>query len=264
MKRRFSNKKSSLNVTKGPNMTSTTLIHAITSQDLEVVEEHLKFGVDVNECDKEGFFPLYVALLLSYNVEMIKLLLKNKANAKWRDYFGTPMLQRALLSGKKEGVKLLLEHIAFEEDWPESVKFEISTNIFDFLLKRMHDFNLDKTNFPTVLQFMILHDEDLAMELLDGNIPFELNALNFDYGDDVTLINVAVRYASSKIVQKLIELEVEVDKKYCSVKSPLELAIERGDSEIIRLLLSPETLNSSSDSIDFLSEADFDWKDKYF
>lgn len=212
---------------------SGSLINAIIANQIEVVRQHISKGIDVNKCDDKGNYPLYTAFRLN-DVPIMELLLQSGAEATWCDADGISLLQLALLSGRGHAVKLLLRNGADINAQPESVTFESCNNLTDFLLKRAPDFNIAKTNFPTVLQFAMLFNTDMAVKLcFRKGFPFDPNARNPD-GDNV--LKKAVDSNSLKIVWKLIRLGADINATNAE-GTILYQAVRKANLDMVRLLL---------------------------
>lgn len=130
-------------------------------------------------------------------------------------------------------MNLFLKYGADVNAHPESVKYETCNNTIDSLLIRFADFNLVETNFPTVLQFFIMYDAEIAIQILNKLVSLELNALNVE---NESLFSVAVRHGRTKIVQKIIDLGVNYTED-CLGDIPLYSPMSQENWEMIRLLL---------------------------
>ncbi len=76
---------------------------------LPTIKDLLQRGAQVNAQDKLGARPLDKALLLG-STELVKLLLENKADPNLSDFLGWTPLHTAANMADREFIKLLLEH----------------------------------------------------------------------------------------------------------------------------------------------------------
>ena len=215
------------------NLRDESLSKAVMTNQLEVIEQYMSRGVDLNKCDDEGNYALYTAIRLN-KIPVVELLLKKGADPTLCDAEGISFLQHAFLLGRFNVVNLLLENGADKNAPKESVTFESCKNLTDFLMNRASDFNIAKTNFPTVLQFAMLHDIDMAVKLVYcKDFSFDPNARN-PVGD--TLLKKTVDSKSLKTVRKLIRLGADVDAPNPG-GSILYHAVFQQNLNMVRLLL---------------------------
>lgn len=92
-----------------PSSLSSQLASAIAGNHVELVEELLKAGVDINRTSRDGFTPLSIATFWGCN-DIVKVLLKNGAdvNATNHGTKWTP-LHCAVFQGQGKAVMLLME-----------------------------------------------------------------------------------------------------------------------------------------------------------
>ncbi len=86
---------------------SSLLMSAARDGDLEILQELLSIGKDVNEADLKGATLLMWAALASH-LEAVKILLRGGADLDLADASGCTALMWAARAGKTEAVKLLL------------------------------------------------------------------------------------------------------------------------------------------------------------
>ena len=91
----------------GPSMS----IHEATEVgNIEVVEQHLAAGTDVDTKNENGFTPLHIAVSKGYK-EVAELLVTNGADVNTKDNGSTP-LHKAAQFGHKAIVELLINKVA--------------------------------------------------------------------------------------------------------------------------------------------------------
>lgn len=89
-----------------------SLFHAIKLNNNELVQLMIQKGADVNYIQQTGYWlkisPL-ISAVQKKNLEMVKILMFNKADVNWRDGFQTTALLYAAASGQKDMVIFLLD-----------------------------------------------------------------------------------------------------------------------------------------------------------
>lgn len=103
-----------------------------------------------------------------------------------------------------------------------------------FLIEKASAFNIVRTNFSTVLQFLILHNEEMFFKLINSGTFFEINARN-PYGS--TLLHIAIQAEKMKIVEKLVDCGAYLKINSVVHNTPLNCAISVKNTEIVRFLL---------------------------
>lgn len=200
-----------------------------------LIQLHLDNGVDVNKCNLNEEFPLYWALK-SYKIEPVKLLIENGADVTKCSKSGISLFQHALLMGKLQQAEVFLKNGAVATSHPESIKLKTSKNTIDFLINRASDFNIPETNFPTVLYFAIMHDEEMALEILNKNDTTSLD-INARHPLSYTLLHTAADCCSLRIVEKLVKSGAKVNVLDSDKVTPLYEAVQQESFEIMRFLL---------------------------
>ena len=99
------------------------LYRAIVNNDTALVKQLLDNKADPNFVIAQGPWMkvnmLITAVVNSGNIEIVKMLIANKADVKWKDGFKTTALMYAASSGNKEIVVLLLDNGADINDKDE-------------------------------------------------------------------------------------------------------------------------------------------------
>lgn len=89
------------------------LLIAIIKSDSTAVKELLKENADPNYIKVEGPWMKYnmlIAAIINSNIDIVKILIANKADVQWKDGFETSAILYAASKGDKEIVALLLEN----------------------------------------------------------------------------------------------------------------------------------------------------------
>ncbi len=88
-----------------------TLADAILQEDIHAVQQHLRYGEDVNQIDEYGFRPLIEAAIVE-NVAISELLLASGANPNLPDVTGGTALHWAAENNNLKLARMLLKHHA--------------------------------------------------------------------------------------------------------------------------------------------------------
>ncbi|XP_033229079.1 putative ankyrin repeat protein RF_0381 [Belonocnema kinseyi] len=149
---------------------------------------------------------------------------------------GTFLVQWALLIGDIEKVQLLLQNGAdanFHSDEFDKL-FVSHEETIKFLIEEASAFNIVRTNFSTVLQFLILDSEEMFFKLINSGTFFDINARN-PYGS--TLLHIAIHTEKMKIVEKLVDCGAHLKINSLVHNTPLNCAISVNNTRIVRFLL---------------------------
>ena len=87
----------------------TLLIHAVKEENISFVKLLLKNNAYINKVSKEGFGPLFPALV-NWNPELMQILIENGADINWQDADGRSLLVYALFMDNYEAAQFLLLH----------------------------------------------------------------------------------------------------------------------------------------------------------
>ena len=111
---------------------------AVYEGNIEIINQHLSFGADINTKDAGGWSPLHWAVGEGHE-KIIKLLLAKKADVNAIDQTGKTPLDYALLNKKKETAELLRVHGA------KTAK-ELKKNEIEGHEKKAPEVNIDYSN----------------------------------------------------------------------------------------------------------------------
>ncbi|MEQ8879593.1 MAG: ankyrin repeat domain-containing protein, partial [Cyclobacteriaceae bacterium] len=93
-----------------PDDQGRTLLHwAVGCDQMEVFDDLIKRGIQINKADKEGYTPLYVALQFKRDSLLEKLLMLLEGEA-WKSQQGALLLERAILDRNLPYVQMLIEN----------------------------------------------------------------------------------------------------------------------------------------------------------
>ncbi len=176
---------------------------ALQRGDIDQIERHIFWDVDINKAGPNGQTPLHVAAEKGRFI-VTELLLKHGAEINSRDSQGNTPIHTAIMFGR--------------------------TQVAEFLIQRGADFNSNK-----LLEDMVnnsVTDRDVVRLLLRNSA--DINHLS-DQGN--TPLLDAVKQSNRVLVKLLITNGSDVNKAGSSGQTPLQLAKQLKDDSIIRLLL---------------------------
>lgn len=185
------------------------LIDAISENDVKKVEQLIKIANINHVCDLD-YTPLMYAVI-SDKIEIIRLLLENKANAKIKNNHGATALQLACLRSKDK-------------------------NIIDLLLKAKSNINTPDDLGTTPLMAAITTNSEDIVDILLSRAPL-VNSAKDKYND--TALNVAIKHNNPEITKSILAhtLKSELNARNRNGFTPLMLALKKSSFEIIKMLL---------------------------
>jgi ankyrin repeat protein len=176
---------------------------ALQRGDIDQIERHIFWGVDINKVGPNGQTPLHVAAEKGRFI-VTELLLKHGADINSKDNKGNTPTHTAIMFGR--------------------------TQIAEFLIKRGADFNPNR-----LLEDMVRNsvtDRDVIRLLIRNGA--EINHLT-DQGN--TPLIDAIKQGNRVLVKLLITNGSDVNKPGNAGQTPLKLAKQLKDDSIIRLLI---------------------------
>ena len=203
----------------------TALILAVDNNNMEMVKLLLSYGADIDYQGFRGRTALFCALEYNRkeNIEMVKLLIKNKADVNIAydgDYENeeTPLMYAAM-EGYKETVKILIENKALVN-------------------KR------NRNNVNALIYAYMYGHEDIADILLQNgsdSLDKSLKVCNLNketlLSYDVPLITAAVYSTNEVFLQKLIDNGANVNYKNYDEKTALIEAASYNNINAVKVLL---------------------------
>lgn len=180
------------------------ILQAATTSDTGKVVDLLKRGMDVNTADQDGNTLMMIAVREN-NLDLVRFLLDNRANAQRRNSHGDTALMLAALLGHEEIVKLMLER-KVDPSLPAPgwnalhyAAFENRARILTMLLNAGADINALAPNGSTALMLAAKRGHlDAARVLVNRHA--ELNHIDRDEG---TALDMAKKAGHVEIINLL-------------------------------------------------------------
>jgi hypothetical protein len=168
------------------------ILFAASQSDTTRVVDLLRRGMDVNTTDPQGNTLLMIAAR-ERNLELVRFLLDNRANAHKRNRYGDSALMLAALQGHEDVVKLLLER-KVEPNQPgwnalHYAAFENRTGIATLLLAAGANVNALAPNGSTALMLAAKRGHLETVRLLAGT-KADLNQIDSVEG---TALDMAIK-----------------------------------------------------------------------
>ena len=206
-------------------LTDSVLIGAVDNNNMEMVKLLLSYGADIDYQGFRGRTALFCALEYNRkeNIEMVKLLIKNKADVNIAydgDYENeeTPLMYAAM-KGYKETVKILIENKA------------------DINKRNIYNAN------ALIYAYMYGHDDIANILLQNGSDSLDksLKVCNLNketlLSYDVPLITAAVYSTNEVFLQKLIDNGANVNYKNYDEKTALIEAASYNNINAVKVLI---------------------------
>jgi len=169
------------------------ILAAANQSDTTKVVDLLRRGMDVNTTDQQGNTLLMIAAR-EKNLELVRFLLDNRANALKRNRYGDSALMMASLQGHEELVRLLLERKVDpnQPGWNalHYAAFENRTKIATLLLAAGADVNALAPNGSTALMLAAKCGHLETVRLLVG-AKAELNQIDSVEGTALDMASTA-------------------------------------------------------------------------
>lgn len=210
---------------------------AIKNNDRAEFDRRIQGGVDVNAKNTDGRTPLHYAVDIG-NLEMVNVLLKNKADVTQTTSQGHTPLHIAAVKDSTEIAEALLQHMSHDKsnDFINAQTLDGSTSLHlaarsgnsdmvKFLLKRGAIYNIHNDQGKTPLSLCIHHESDDLLRLissifeeakyddtrvlskLQDTDPDEFTAItNTRNNEGKTLLQVVITNKHQTIAGKLIEI----------------------------------------------------------
>lgn len=208
---------------------SNTLISAVAKNDLDTAKKIIEGGADINFLGEKGYSPLHGASISGFD-KMTKLLLENKADTELKSLdSGFTALHFAASEGHIDIVKILLEAGAnpnSKDSWGNTPIFQAG-------------------NKEEIGKLMILAGGDPGIENENGISPLNSPAMAFKYlqsqSENKEVVNLRALVNKEDInglTKALASKSGDLEAKNEQGKSPLYLAVEKENIELIQLLLT--------------------------
>jgi ankyrin repeat protein len=234
---------------------NSALIEAVSMRRSEKIKAALKNGADVNARNLIGQSAIHYAISTVYGkggLEIAKLLLENGADVNAKDQFGfTPLAEASKMNHKIKYAKLLLDYGADVNAKYDSIHnsffFNSSKDLLDAEgLKHLESINRVVGYTPLMfacmkspspggvdlvdrmIQLLVDCGADVNAKTENGLTPLLLLLGNKHFRDEFT-ISGSVRY--------LLEKGADVNVIGMNGWTALDVAMEKGYTEIVKLLL---------------------------
>jgi ankyrin repeat protein len=224
------------------------LFTKVRANNIDAVKTLIAAGADVNqEDDMMGFTPLALAIW-NNNSEIVQLLISNKANINYRSKKrGLTPLMEALNLNHIDLAKLLIDRGADinikSNDGSTALIFAAgrSKEAVELLLSKGADINVRNNNNLGVFT-------NCVMGLFVGYVSYDLAELLLEKGADIneentneymageTPIFLVAGEDNEELIKFLIKNGANVNAKSKEGKTPLSIATEAGNANIIELL----------------------------
>ncbi len=242
----------------------TLLSLAVMDNNIEMAELLLKYKADVNTVVSDGDTALILAVD-NNNMEMVKLLLSYGANIDYQGFRGRTALFSSLNKGNNgkeniEMVKLLIKNkadvnIAYDGDYENEetpLMYAIMKGYKEtvkILIENKADINKrNRNNANALIYAYMFGHEDIADILLQNgsdSLDKSLKVCNLNketlLSYDVPLITAAVYSTNEVFLQKLIDNGANVNYKTYDNKTALIEAASYNNINAVRVLLKNNT-----------------------
>ena len=236
------------------------LLRASAIGDLEVVNQLISKGADLDFRNSDGVFPLFLAAAEG-NEEVLKILIAKGANVDAQDNHNVFPLQIAGLNRQRAAMKLLAAHsndstkqrsvlpilIKYETDYENDP--EVSSEILQTLIIDVG------TQYPHGLNEMLLMSVVAKNDVASLKILLKITEVDIDQLNESgkSALMVAVAYDYVECVQVLIDAKAQIDLPDENGFTALMFAAQFNRIEIVKQLLAananiylstPEGLNA--------------------
>ncbi|XP_071151438.1 serine/threonine-protein phosphatase 6 regulatory ankyrin repeat subunit B-like [Mytilus edulis] len=218
---------------------NTILIPVCSLGDISILNWCLNHGVDVNQCNNNGWSPVMSACR-NGQIAIVKMLFDKGADYDKCDNNGWSPLMTASSRGKTEIVRILLDigadyNKCSSDGWSPvtSACRNGRTEIVKMLLDKGVNYNKCHNEgwSPVTTACKFGHIEIVKM-LLDKGVDYN----KFD-NNDWSPVMSACRDVQPEILRMLLDIGADNDKCSCEGWSPLMIACRYGHIEIVRILL---------------------------
>lgn len=221
---------------------NTPLHFAITNNNIEMVKELLTQNINYNAKDENGRTPLHIAILLGLNDIANILIDSGKADMNAVDYYGgTPLMYSEEYSIYDENpiTQKLIDagaekYIEFTQ--PEGIRAYMP--IHDFV------YNSNFEGVEKIIQAGADVNSFTSMDVLySGGLGADMDEGAYYSGSIEgmnTPLHLAVNTGDAEMVKLLLDNGADVNLQNNIGRTPLHLAVEYGDIEIIALLLDKD------------------------
>ncbi len=216
--------------------------------DIEVVKFLIKNGANVNQKNYLGLIPLNHFL---WYLDLVKIYVENGSNINNIDEFGWPLLFHALMDDNIEIVKYLIEKginvKVKDKQGMNALIFHsfngYNTRIVDVLLENGIDINAESDSGVNALIESVLPPLKFKKNKFKKKYAYITHLIQkgIDVNHQDKLGNTALHYAVLRekpveLIALLLKHGSQKDIRNNEGKTPLDIAIEKGNSRIIMML----------------------------
>ena len=239
-----------------PEDASNFMHAAVQNGHLELVEELLKHGADVNMLSDSALgkasIPLHVATNNGHE-EVAKLLISHGADVNALDESGKTPIFYATKNASLKMTKLLLNNKANIKDNPELLNIAVKEDrreIVEVLLQHGADVNATDEYGRMPLHFVVSDEAERGFECCslkdpDVDVKGEVAKLLLSWGANantrvrnrMTMLLAATDKGYVQVVKALLKYKADVNSTYGSGLTPLHLSVIQGDKVITKMLL---------------------------
>lgn len=223
------------------NGTYTPLVLAVAMNNVPVVLELVKLNADINKASVgSGKFPLSLASI-SGQLNMVKVLLANKANVSKPFLHGNNALHLAALKNHTELLRFLLFHTSDPntKNSHDSTPLHIASyhghsRSCQILLESLSDINAVDSCGLTPLMVASIKDHPLVVDLLlkyGSDTSYKCNSTGYDS------LHLSTVLGHLECVMKHIQRKVDLDSQTSNGVSALHLAAFNGHEQLVKVLL---------------------------
>jgi ankyrin repeat protein len=232
------------------------LLHAAVEKGcLKIVEELLKYGIDIRLCKStsaKGYMPLHV-VAKNIHEEVAKLLISYGADVNAQDETGKTPIFYATQNADLKIAKLLLTNKANVKGNPELLNIAVKKEcreVVEVLLEHGVSVNRSDENGRTALHFTALGEDGGFFPFPrdkgpDINVKGEIAKLLLSRGANVdaetkngiTTLRSATQKGYAKVVEVFLEHNANVN---CTVQTHitlLHIAARKGHTDVVKVLL---------------------------
>lgn len=215
---------------------NTLLATAVELDMLETVEELIDIGANSNSRNSEGV-PLIILAVQRGNVKTLAALLKGKLDINSSDCEGKtaifyaetlPMVKLLLKKGARVDIK------AKDGSTALTGKKHLPSEFSKTLIKAGADTQpLLNKNATPLMRAVTENNLSKVKKLIES----ERNIINKGDAQGWTALMYACKYSDQDIVEALMKNDANVNANLTNGLTPLKLAVERGDPNIVKMLL---------------------------
>lgn len=237
--------KEKIDITSLDNDDCCYLHYGAQNESLEIISYLLdNFNYyDINKIDKYGYPPLFYAVLLSKNLEVVKLLLEKGADSEY--IIGNDnILNLAARNSEISILDYFLEHekLIFRDkinEWGSPIHYAIkdnpNENILHIFQKHSISFEEKTSDNLTLLHLATMNpNSNMIKFLLRHHLYNNINELDNEYNTPILL---AAKNNNYDAVKALLNAGADYKKKNTNGKSLLHFAIENENLELTQFLI---------------------------